>query len=82
MDCVICLIQCKHRYLIFSVRRNIKRLNSRKNNDIIFSFIDGSGQLSDLKISSRKNEIPIGEDLNFEFACLDIKLVIYYLLRV
>jgi hypothetical protein len=46
-------------------------------NDLNFSFIDGSGELINLKMSSYKNEFPI-TDLNsliFEFACLDIKLV-------
>ena len=47
--------------------------------DLAFSFIDGSGELSNLKMSSLKNEYPISNlnSLIFEFACLDIKLVNY-----
>lgn len=45
--------------------------------DLTFSFIDGSGELSNLKMSSHKNEFPINNlnSLIFEFACLDIKIV-------
>lgn len=58
--------------------RKITREKRNKTKDLSFSFIDGSGELTNLKMSSFKNEFPI-HDLNsliFEFACLDIKLVI------
>ena len=42
-----------------------------------FSFIDGSGELVNLKMSSKKNDIPSSNlgSLLFEFACLDAKIV-------
>ena len=52
-------------------------MSNNKNMNISFSFIDGSGELSNLKMSSSRNEFPL-DNLNsflFEFACLDIKLV-------
>ena len=58
-----------------NIRSNIRKSKNRRKQELIFSFTDGSGQLSDLKMSSGKYDFPLDEDLNFEFACLDIKLV-------
>lgn len=45
--------------------------------NVKFSFIDGTGQLVNLKMSSKKNEIPLEnlDSLLFEFSCLDVKIV-------
>lgn len=45
--------------------------------NVKFSFIDGSGELMNLKMSSKKNEIPLEnlDSLLFEFSCLDVKIV-------
>ena len=41
------------------------------------SFIDGSGELVNLRLSGKKTEIPSHnlDFLLFEFACLDVKIV-------
>lgn len=53
---------------------------SNKKLNLSFSLIDGSGELSNLRMSSFKNEIQL-QNLNsliFDFVCVDIKLVNAY----
>lgn len=66
-----------HVYPVALTYRSISKHKRNKMKDLTFSFIDGSGELSNLKMSSYKNEFPVNNlnSLIFEFACLDIKLV-------
>lgn len=70
------------RSLINLISSHLHRLKRNAKNDVSFSFIDGSGELVNLKMSSVKNELPVQNlsSLLFEFSCLDIKFVITFII--